>query len=368
MSKSVYTEQEVLRHRSPRDLWVTDGQKVYDVTKFVGRHPGGPEVLLEHGGKDVSEWMDSRGPHKHSKAAYDILKKYCIGELASADKSKVTQNGENNNKNGYSMQNGQKTSAPSEEVDPRESIDMNKPMFWQVWKLGKYYQSWIHTPQDQDLRFFESDILESFTHCQWYMVPMVWVPLMFTFLYFSITNFIDAGSEIFMPSMFGGISLTVWHTPVIFLAGVLMWSFTEYVIHRWVFHLEPPHWSKVLITLHFLFHGQHHKNPMNKDRLVFPPVPALTFAIPIWYAYDAILPPAACQCIVAGTILGYMFYDLMHYYLHHGSPKVAYLKDLKNYHINHHYVEQNKGFGISSKLWDYPFATLITKDKDIKSR
>ncbi len=41
--------------------------------------------------------------------------------------------------------------------------------------------------------------------------------------------------------------------------GLSLWSFFEYVIHRWIFHLPPPPTSKFLITAHFLLHGQHHK-------------------------------------------------------------------------------------------------------------
>ena len=96
--------------------------------------------------------------------------------------------------------------------------------------------------------------------------------------------------------------------------------------------------------------------------------------------------------MLSGTAMGYMMYDMMHYYLHHGSPQYNYLKDLKNYHVRHHYVHQEKGkkrksiwmkdvlmywrsslsagliflssicisgFGISSKFWDIPFGTVI---------
>lgn len=43
------------------------------------------------------------------------------------------------------------------------------------------------------------------------------------------------------------------------LTGIVMWSFLEYSLHRWVFHLQPPATSSLLITFHFLMHGLHHK-------------------------------------------------------------------------------------------------------------
>ena len=37
-------------------------------------------------------------------------------------------------------------------------------------------------------------------------------------------------------------------------------------------------------------------------------------------------------------------YDMMHYYLHHGSPTPgSYLHQLKKYHVSHHFEDQQKG-------------------------
>ncbi len=42
--------------------------------------------------------------------------------------------------------------------------------------------------------------------------------------------------------------------------------------------------------------------------------------------------------------MGYLCYDMTHYYLHHGSPSAGgYLADLKSYHVAHHYLNPNLG-------------------------
>ena len=79
-----YTLSEVQKHKSKDSLWVTVSGKVYDVTEFIQRHPGGWEILVEHSGLDVTSAM--RGilqlqVHVHTDAAYEMLKKYYIGEL-----------------------------------------------------------------------------------------------------------------------------------------------------------------------------------------------------------------------------------------------------------------------------------------------
>lgn len=84
-----YSASEVSRHNSKDSLWVVNNGKVYDVTEFAQRHPGGEEILLEHAGQNVSVIMSSIDPHLHSSAAYQILEKYYIGDLLDGSTKKV---------------------------------------------------------------------------------------------------------------------------------------------------------------------------------------------------------------------------------------------------------------------------------------
>lgn len=61
-----------------------------------------------------------------------------------------------------------------------------------------------------------------------------------------------------------------------------MWTAVEYILHRYVFHMDTKElgdWGKIF---HFLLHGLHHKVPTDPYRLVFPPVPALIIATTIY--------------------------------------------------------------------------------------
>ena len=72
------------------------------------------------------------------------------------------------------------------------------------------------------------------------------------------------------------------------VCGVVLWQFTEYCIHRFLFHIQPTsYWG---ITLHFTFHGCHHKWPLDSLRLVFPPVPAAPIIAGVFFAMHKILP------------------------------------------------------------------------------
>ncbi|XP_078045364.1 cytochrome b5 isoform X2 [Augochlora pura] len=74
----VYTKEEVAKHNTHDDLWVIIHRKVYDLSMFLIKHPGGVGVLLESGGRDATEDFEDIG---HSKDARQIMSHYKIGEL-----------------------------------------------------------------------------------------------------------------------------------------------------------------------------------------------------------------------------------------------------------------------------------------------
>ncbi|RME52388.1 hypothetical protein D6783_04665 [Candidatus Woesearchaeota archaeon] len=68
------TEEEVSLHASKDDCWMIIDGKVYDITAFFRKHPGGDKNLLKGCGLDASRLYDgSAGPHKHSAAARALL-------------------------------------------------------------------------------------------------------------------------------------------------------------------------------------------------------------------------------------------------------------------------------------------------------
>ena len=46
------------------------------------------------------------------------------------------------------------------------------------------------------------------------------------------------------------------------------------------------------------------------------------------------------------------------YSLHH-TALPAYMREMKKYHLAHHYKNFDLGFGVTSKIWDYVFNTVL---------
>uniref|UniRef100_A0A8C9MQF3 Fatty acid 2-hydroxylase n=1 Tax=Serinus canaria TaxID=9135 RepID=A0A8C9MQF3_SERCA len=247
---------------------------------------------------------------------------------------------------------------------PQDLVDWQKPLLWQVGYLGEKYDEWVHQPVDRPIRLFHSDFLEFLSKTAWYVVFMVWTPVVLYLSWVSYTSLGQGNTRLF--SSFTteySIPIHKYYFPFIFLLGMILWSLLEYLIHRFVFHMKPPASNYYLITLHFLLHGQHHKSPFDSSRLVFPPVPA-SLVIGFFYGVlRLLLPEVLGLSVFVGGLCGYVIYDMMHYYLHYGSPKKGtYLYGLKAYHVKHHFEHQKSGFGISTRFWDYPFRTLIPEE------
>jgi 4-hydroxysphinganine ceramide fatty acyl 2-hydroxylase len=60
---------------------VTLNGNVYNVTSFLDDHPGGDDLVLDYAGKDIATILADASSHKHSKAAYEMLEDFKIGEL-----------------------------------------------------------------------------------------------------------------------------------------------------------------------------------------------------------------------------------------------------------------------------------------------
>ncbi|KAH8553421.1 FMN-dependent dehydrogenase-domain-containing protein [Umbelopsis sp. PMI_123] len=73
------TLQEVAQHNTKDDLWIVIHGKVYDLTKFLPEHPGGPRIIMKYAGQDATDAFDPIHPP-------DIIDRYlsaeaCMGEI-----------------------------------------------------------------------------------------------------------------------------------------------------------------------------------------------------------------------------------------------------------------------------------------------
>lgn len=87
MSKRIriYTAEDVATHSRVSSCWVSRAGKVYDVTGFLDDHPGGDDMILRYGGKDIEDAMKDKLEHDHSDSAYNMLEGLVIGRLGTGE-------------------------------------------------------------------------------------------------------------------------------------------------------------------------------------------------------------------------------------------------------------------------------------------
>lgn len=138
------------------------------------------------------------------------------------------------------------------------------------------------------------------------------------------------------------------------LGGYLLWTLTEYWMHRVVFHFEPE--DGIGARLHWIIHGVHHDHPNDPLRLVMPPSVSVPLALG-FYGLFAVVLGAAAPAFGAGFLAGYLAYDMTHYHVHHHRPRTRAGRLLRELHMRHHFQDDTRGFGVSAPWWDNVFGT-----------
>lgn len=186
---------------------------------------------------------------------------------------------------------------------------------------------------EESVRMFKNNFFESLSKIHFSVPLFIFVPVIIVFTYKAFIN----------------------HTGIaeyaLYLAlGIFIWSAAEYVLHRYIFHFVPK--TKWGLRLHFIFHGVHHDYPRDSKRLVMVPSVSLPLAVIFYSLFSLFLSPAHLYSFFAGFVLGYLFYDMTHYAIHHANFKSPFWKKIKQHHMLHHYDDPSKGYGVSSVLWD----------------
>ena len=76
----VFTFEEVSRHSTKDDCWLIIEDKVYDVTRYIPKHPAKPTTILDACGKDATHaYMTKNKGRTHSTKATRLLQQFLVG-------------------------------------------------------------------------------------------------------------------------------------------------------------------------------------------------------------------------------------------------------------------------------------------------
>jgi dihydroceramide fatty acyl 2-hydroxylase len=165
---------------------------------------------------------------------------------------------------------------------------------------------------------------------------------------------------IFIPGIFALMAWGLQSRSVPVMAGLVaggyaLWTLFEYWLHRIVFHFEPE--EGLGARMHWIIHGVHHDHPNDPLRLVMPPAVSVPLGAAVFGVLYAAFGSRYAPGLGAGFFVGYLVYDMLHYYLHHFRPRGRLGRMLRERHMRHHFQDETRGFGISAPYWDEVFGT-----------
>ncbi len=200
----------------------------------------------------------------------------------------------------------------------------------------------LDKPRRGSPRMFRIDWVETyFSRVKWWHVPLIWTPVAVACVVLTLRQ----------------PTATVPTTIGVLAVGIAAWTLLEYLLHRYLFHFTPNPQSEWQVDLSWLIHGIHHDYPWDPDRLVMPPFATFVISAALWPLFHALGGAVYDTSFFAGLLLGYMWYDLTHYYVHHAVPTTRWGKWLRRYHLLHHFDAAELRYGITSPLWDWVFRT-----------
>lgn len=183
---------------------------------------------------------------------------------------------------------------------------------------------------------FENSLLERLSHISPRTVLAVFVPSGLLCFYLGLRSGVD-------PVTASGL----------LFGGFLFWTLFEYIFHRFVFHFYPE-WN-FQRRLQFIMHGVHHQYPNDKDRLVMPVTVSVPVSALLLWLFHLLMGDQSWS-FSSGFIFGYLAYDMIHYSVHFFTRiKHPVFLRLRQHHMDHHFRDSQRGFGVSSTFWDHIF-------------
>ncbi|ODQ80736.1 hypothetical protein BABINDRAFT_34639 [Babjeviella inositovora NRRL Y-12698] len=350
MSKKAYTAKDVRSHNRSTDCWVTLGEKVYDVTEFLDAHPGGPELIMEYAGRDITDIMKDAASHIHSSSAYEMLDdEMCTGKLVEAAVEEQPDLTTFSNELPAFTSMVTDTDAEND-FSKHKFMDLAQPLMPQILKshwTRDFYLDQVHRPRhcSAGARIYPNPIMDNlFSKTPWWLI-LCYAPIPY-FAY-------RAASALLPPDQLYGL----------FGSGFLVWSLVEYLLHRFIFHIDSllPDYCPRAFALHFVIHGRHHFLPMDANRISASPILLTVFSTSLFFLLRIVTGKAAGMALFSGAFTGFMAYEEFHISLH---TRPQWLQEMKRYHLQHHYKNFDLGYGVTTKIWDYAFGTVLDAEDE----
>nr|WP_073010883.1 sterol desaturase family protein [Virgibacillus chiguensis] len=150
--------------------------------------------------------------------------------------------------------------------------------------------------------------------------------------------------------------------------GMMTYAISEYMIHRFLFHIKKPK-NPFLLKIIKRLHYDHHVDPDDVKLLFLPlwfSLPNFIILVLICYAITSNL--NLTMGFATGVIGYFLFYEWKHFVAHKPIQPVTKMgKQIKKSHLWHHYKNENYWFGVTHRAVDKTMGTYRDHKKVEKS-
>lgn len=146
--------------------------------------------------------------------------------------------------------------------------------------------------------------------------------------------------------------------------GAFVWTFSEYVLHRW-------------------FHTARGANLASKEHLAHHARPEYQITAMSWLAWAGVflvglvvlplvawvfVPTADALAFGVGWVVAYFTYEWIHAANHLWAPRTAYGRWTRRSHFHHHFAAPMRNHGVTTPLWDKVFGTYDSVEQLVVPR
>jgi len=139
-----------------------------------------------------------------------------------------------------------------------------------------------------------------------------------------------------------------------FAIGTVLWTFAEYLLHRFAMHHLH---GRGIMSREHLEHHVHSSWSFSVTHLLSWAGMLLVGAV-LWLPLGWWMGgPDAGISLGVGWAVGYFFYEYQHMAAHLRGPKGRYGTWLRRHHFHHHFGHPMANHGVTIPLWDHVFGT-----------
>jgi sterol desaturase/sphingolipid hydroxylase (fatty acid hydroxylase superfamily) len=142
--------------------------------------------------------------------------------------------------------------------------------------------------------------------------------------------------------------------------GASMWTFGEYVMHRFVMHELK---GRGLPSREHLRHHAEYDSVLESWWFAWAGIVGLGIALGINMA--KLVGPAGWGLGI-GWVAAYGFYDWIHYRAHRRPIRHPYERWVRRHHFHHHFGHPTVNHGVTTPIWDRVFGTYEKVDGPIR--